>query len=355
MSYSYSDEVDAKKILLLNKNLNELPKFLKEFFGGIAINISTNTRLAYSYDLKNFFNYLIKNEPDFDFLSINSFSLNDLSKVNVDHIENFLNYITYYEKEDDKGIKHRYKNLEKAKSRKLSSIRRMFLYFNKKRKLSYNPANFVDNPKIHEKVIVRLDVKEISNLLDEVSSGSKLTERQRNYHNFTKNRDLAIITLLLGTGIRVSECVGIGISDIDFYNNSINIIRKGGNESIIYFGEEVKNALEIYYNERIEKSPNPGHEEAFFLSMQNRRITPRTIQKLVKKYASLVTKFKKISPHKLRSTYGTNLYKETQDIYLVATVLGHKNVNTTKKYYAAIDEDRKKSAINYIKLKNNEN
>lgn len=162
---------------------------------------------------------------------------------------------------------------------------------------------------------------------------------------------MAILTLLLGTGIRVSECVGLDINDVDFKNGGIKIRRKGGYEAIVYFGEEVEDALLDYLEERNRIVPCEGHEDALFLSIQNKRMGVRSIEKLVKKYASKVTSLKKITPHKLRSTYGTNLYQETGDIYLVADVLGHKDVNTTKKHYAAIDSDYRRKAANAVKLR----
>ena len=164
-------------------------------------------------------------------------------------------------------------------------------------------------------------------------------------------RDVAILTLLLGTGIRVSECVGLDINDVNFKDGGIKVHRKGGYESIVYFGDEVESALKDYLEQRKQILPKDGHEKALFLSLQNRRITVRAVENLVKKYAGLATSLKKITPHKLRSTYGTSLYRATGDIYLVADVLGHKDVNTTRKHYAAIEEDRRKSARNIVRLR----
>lgn len=106
-------------------------------------------------------------------------------------------------------------------------------------------------------------------------------------------------------------------------------------------------------NEREHIMPESGHENALFLSLQNKRISVRSVELLVKKYAKTVTSLKKITPHKLRSTYGTTLYQETGDIYLVADVLGHKDVNTTKKHYAAQNEERKRYAATVVKLRDN--
>lgn len=159
------------------------------------------------------------------------------------------------------------------------------------------------------------------------------------------------MTLLLGTGIRVSECVGLDINDVDFENNGIKILRKGGNEVIIYFGDEVREALQDYLEERKNVIAIDGHNNALFLSMQKKRMSVKSVENLVKKYSRLVTKLKKITPHKLRSTYGTTLYQETGDIYLVADVLGHKDVNTTKKHYAAIEDSRRRGAAKVVRLR----
>ena len=206
-------------------------------------------------------------------------------------------------------------------------------------------------PKLHQKEIIRLDVDEVAILLDQVENGSKLTNKQQRFHAQTKRRDLALLTLLLGTGIRVSECVGLNIQDVDFKNNGIKIRRKGGYEAILYFGDEVEKALLDYLKEREKIIPVTGNEDALFLSLQKKRMSVRSVENLVKKYSKLVTPLKKITPHKLRSTYGTSLYRETGDIYLVADVLGHKDVNTTKKHYAALDDERRRSAAHAVRLR----
>ena len=144
---------------------------------------------------------------------------------------------------------------------------------------------------------------------------------------------------------------GLDMDDVDFKNNGIKIHRKGGKEVIVYFGEEVCEALLNYMEERENITPVEGHANALFLSMQNKRISVRSVENLVKKYSKLVTNLKNITPHKLRSTYGTNLYRETGDIYLVADVLGHKDVNTTKKHYAALEDERRRTAAKYVRLR----
>lgn len=342
----YNEQIKIKNTVRLRQMLKDLPQFMSEFYKGISDRISYRTRTSYASDFKLFFDYIcsVKNKK------MSELSIDDLGKISVEDIEDFMEYISLYEKNRD-GKVILLKNDEKGKARKLSSLRTLFHYFYKKRKIKSNPAELIDLPKLHEKAIVRLEVDEVSKLLDEVEDGKNLTERQMKFHEKTKVRDLAIITLLLGTGMRISECIGININDINFNTNSIKIIRKGGNESIIYFGDEVRKALLNYLKQRENIQAIDGHEHALFLSLHRKRITDRALQNLVKKYAKIVTPLKKISPHKLRSTYGTNLYRETGDIYLVADVLGHKDINTTKKHYASMDEDRRRLAAKVVKLR----
>ena len=160
-----------------------------------------------------------------------------------------------------------------------------------------------------------------------------------------------MLSLFLGTGIRVSECIGIDLDDLDMENNAFIVTRKGGNQVVLYFPPEVADALGEYLEERKKTVPMPGHENALFLSLQRKRITQRAVQNLVKKYASIAAPLKqKISPHKLRSTYATNLYQETSDIYLVADVLGHTSVDTTRKHYADMTDARRKMAAEHVHL-----
>ena len=262
-------------------------------------------------------------------------------------LEEYLDYLRLYEDAENKV----HTNEERGRMRKTASIRTFYKFFYRKQVIKNNTASLLNLPKKHEHTIVRLEIDEIAKLLDAVEEGDNLTKSQKKYHNKTKIRDLAILTLLLGTGIRVSECVGIDISNLDFETNGMKIHRKGGADVILYFGEEVREALLDYLEEREKIIPKEGSENALFLSMQKRRISVRAVENLVKKYARPVTPLKTITPHKLRSTYGTQLYQETGDIYLVADVLGHKDVNTTRKHYAAMEDQRRRMAAGKIQLR----
>ena len=346
---TYHEQAYIDNTLRLREVLKTLPPFVKDFFRAIEPTTSSRTRISYAYDLRVFFNFLIENNPIYKDYTTDQFTLQDLELVQANDLEEYLEYLKVYVAPDDKRVT----NTERGLARKFSSLSSLYRYLYKHKHVSQNPTVFVDKPKVHEKAIIRLDVDEVAMLLDYVEScGNQLTGQKKVYYEKTRTRDLAILTLLLGTGIRVSECVGLDIQDVDFKNDGITVTRKGGNQMVVYFGDEVRNALENYLEtERAAATPLPSHENALFLSTQRKRIGVQAVENMVKKYARQVTPNKKITPHKLRSTYGTNLYKETGDIYLVADVLGHKDVNTTRKHYAAIDEERRKQAASAVKLR----
>ena len=347
---SYHEQEDIENTKRIRGILKELPPFCTDFFRGIEPRTSARTRLAYAYDLKTFFDFLKQANPELKSKKLRDLPLSLLDEIKLMDLEEYMEYLKCYSTEKREDLM----NTERGIMRKVSTVKSFYNYFYRTERIQNNPASLLQLPKIHEKEIIRLDVDEVARFLDEVEDGECLTEKQKAYHAKTKLRDLAMMTLLLGTGLRVSECGGLNINDVDFRNGGLRIHRKGGKEVIVYFGAEVEYALQDYLSEREHIVPEEGSEEALFLSMQRKRINVRSVEKMVKKYAQLVTPLKKITPHKLRSTYGTNLYRETGDIYLVADVLGHSDVNTTKKHYAALEDERRRSARNKVQLREKE-
>ncbi len=321
-----------------------LPPFAADYFVGIETRTSPLTRLNYAYDLRVFFLFL--SEKILKITSVADITPEMLEDVSPFVFEQFLSFLTGYEMNGSYNTCS-----EQAKKRKLASVRSFYKYFYNKGLINSNPASKVVLPKIHEKEIVRLEVNEVVELLNEAEYGDNLSDHMKSYHENTKVRDVALLSLFLGTGIRISELVGINVEDVDFSTNGFVVTRKGGNRTILYFSDEVAETLKKYIEQRNADKKVPATERALFLSLQNRRISVRAVENLVKKYAGIVTPLKHITPHKLRSTYGTNLYRETGDIYQVADCLGHKDVNTTKRHYAAISEENRRRSANVIKLR----
>ncbi len=355
MKNQYNEEQrikNMKKVREICKN--NLPEYCNNFFRSIELRTTAKTMLAYAYDLNVFFRFL-KNESKYD-MSNEYPTLNEIENLKLSDFDDYMDYLRYHKFEDNVNNKNNQEkvNNEATIKRKLSAIKSFYGYLYKNELINKDPSTKITMPKLRQKTITRLEVDEVAKLLNYVENpGDNLTKSAKAFYNKTRIRDLAILTLFLGTGIRVSECVGIDINDIDFEECRIKIIRKGQKEAIIYFSEEVKTALLNYLEER-KKIITNDNSNAFFLSLQNKRISTRTVEILVSKYASQITQLKRITPHKLRSTYGTNLYNETGDIYLVADVLGHSDVNTTIKHYAEIDKDRKRAARNIVKLREND-
>lgn len=348
---SYFEERNEKTLAAIEEILETLPEFARQFNVGISMRTMPLTRLGYLRDIRVFCDYLVKRK--FKGKQIVDLTVQDLAEITPTDIEMYIDYLSSYTIAGKK-----YSCKEHAKERKVSSLRALFKYFYRREKLDNDIMTKVDTPKVHTKPIVRLDVDEVVEILDEAENGDKLTGRQKAFHEKTSIRDEAMLALFLGTGIRISECVGLNRNDINFADNSFVVTRKGGNTSILYFSDEVADSLRRYLDwldaQILEKTPfgcRVHDRDALFISSKGGRMTPRAVELMVKKYAKVTTPFKKITPHKLRSTYGTNLYRETHDIFVVADVLGHRDVNTTRKHYAAMSEDIRRDAGSKVKLR----
>ena len=210
MSETYYNERKDNITVRIRDLKKDLPYFCSEFFIGVENQTTPLTRINYAYDLRIFFDFLTKEIDKFAGRTVNQISLMDLNEVTASDIELFMDYLSYYQ---FKG--KTYHNDERAKSRKLSTLRSFFKYYFKKEKIQNNITEKVDLPKLHDKGIVRLEDNEMADFLDQVETGYALSPTQQAFHHHTNARDYAIVSLLLGTGIRVSECVGLDVDDID--------------------------------------------------------------------------------------------------------------------------------------------
>lgn len=324
--------MDEKVIIEKTENiLQDLPPFAEDYFLSRTLSTSPLTRLNYAYDLRLFFSFLsshLKKEKGEEIV------LEDLEQLKGRDIER---YVIYLKKNNE----------EKGVARKLSSLSSFYNYFVRHEELSHNPCLLVEKPKSHSGEIIYLTPDETVNFLNTIELGSPdFTPKQREYWKKTRIRDLAIAYIFLNTGVRVSELTTLDYPyDINLQECKLHVTRKGGDKSFVPLGDEAIPYIEAYIKERGE---GPG---AFFLSTQKRRMSTQTVENLINKYAKLAGINKNITPHKLRKTCGTSLYRETGDIYAVAGLLGHKNVATTTKHYATQTEDTLMGIRNKVKLK----
>lgn len=340
----YKDKARSQK-LKLKELIALLPKCAQDYIYSKEQTTQPSTLVSYSYDLITFFKFLIQTNPILKDTPVDKIDLSVLSQLTDSDIYEYQRYLEL----NVDGDYH--ENGKKAIARKMAPLRGMFEFHYKRGNIMSNPISIVEMPKIKkDKNIVRMDYYEVNSILSAINEGNKfISERQRKYCSRTQSRDLAILSLMLNTGIRVSECNGLDLDDINLNVNTLTIVRKGGGQDILYFNDEIHDVLNTYIEgERKTITPVPGHEKALFYSMQGKRISVDALEQLVKKYASLAVPGKHITPHKLRSTYGTALYRETGDIRLVADVLGHENVDTTARYYAAIEDEHKRRARNAV-------
>lgn len=321
------ENIYKEKISLLIKGL---PLFAESFFNGFLVSgKAPSTVCEYAKDIKKLFDYLEERKNIDD---IRDLPVSYLEEITIDDLTDFL-------LSSNIG--------EKARARRTASIRKFFMYYVKRSDIKENPALLLDTVKIHEKEIITMNGNEVVNILDMVT---KMTGKDENGNIIKKRektitRDYALLVTLLGTGMRVSEMLGLDLTDIDMKNKCFHIVRKGNKEDRVYFGEEVEKALKMYLENGRDKI-GAGKEEpnALFISLQHKRITTRSVDRIVKEFSRAAGLGEHITPHKFRSTYGTNLYNATGDIYLVADALGHSSVETTRKRYAKISEPHKRLA-----------
>lgn len=348
---TYYEQKEIAYVEQLQGILEELPSYAKDYFKEKEASTNARTRISYAYDLRIFFQFLCEKIPYLLKKDIKKISIQDLDQLTSRDIKQYQEYLKFYRSEKREPV-----NSAVSIARKMSSLRSFFNYFFKREILKSNPVLQVDMPKIEEKKVTGLKPDEIVDLLDRIESyGNILSGQKKVYYEKTKLRDLAIITLLLGTGIRVSECVGLDLGDINFKRYSLKVTRKGEQKMTVYFGEEVALALQNYIeNCRIKtiSSVLKGHENALFFSTQKKRISVHAVENIVEKYSKEFLPNKKVTPHKLRSSYGMNLYQKTGDIYLVADALGQTDIYRTKKNYVDLKEEQRRQAASAMRLRN---
>ena len=276
-------------------NIENNPSFLNSFLDYTAtiLNKSPNTIKEYNYDLNNFLKFILyhfklTNEKDIKNINIHDMTIETIKKITLDDIHAYLFY-----------LKNNYQSKAATRARKVASIRVFFNYLTSKTNLlEKNPAQNLETPKQDKRIPKYLSLDDSKKLLE-----IAMSDDDRN-----KERDYAIITLFLNCGMRLSELVGINISDINFKDEKLNVIGKGNKERTIYLNKACINAINSYMKVRPRDAVKTDSRDALFLSERRERISNRTVQYIVKqelKKAGLDTN--KYSVHKLRHTAATNV------------------------------------------------
>lgn len=300
------------------------PEFINSFldYSITILNKSSNSIKEYNYDLSMFFKFIklhfhMTDENDFKKINIDDLTIDTVKKITLNDIHAFISYLT-----------QQYHSKSTTRARKISTIRIFFKYLSRTAKLiDINPAQDLETPKLDKRLPKYLSLEDSKKLLISTS----------NEDNRNSERDYAIITLFLNCGMRLSELVGINISDINFSDQKLNVIGKGNKERTIYLNSACIKALSNYLQVRPKqgvKHDNKYSDKALFLSERKTRISNRTVENVVTKHLQAAgLDIKKYSVHKLRHTAATLMYQYGNvDIRALQELLGHESISTTEIY-----------------------
>jgi integrase/recombinase XerC len=347
----YYQQQDVLNMERINNVLEDLPPYMRSYVSYLSTgSTSKRTILNYVYDIRGFLRY-IADQRHIDVKDVTPEILEQLNHFDFD--EYFLHVDSYKRKSpNDKAIPTT--NAEAGKARKLSSLRSLYNYQLEYGFIKTNPmASYKLRLKIPKPHITAMNVSEVNQVMEGVETGEALVGRQKKFAEKTRYRDTALLSLMLNTGIRVSECVGIDLDDIDWKNKKLTVHRKGGgNDPDVYLNDDAIEALQNYI--KLERKPADPDERALFISRNGTRMAVCSVDRLVKKYTVNTVPGKKITPHKLRSTFGTNLYQATGDIHLTSKALNHSSIEVTASHYADVDLRQRKEAVEIIEQRYHE-
>ncbi|CEQ20087.1 tyrosine-type recombinase/integrase [Paraclostridium sordellii] len=332
---------------------HSLPKFMKDYCIYLKGSVSVTTRLAYLEDIKFFCSYLVETKEVTIVDQIKDISLDDFNQIKARDVNLFLgDYCTRYYKQTEKNTLI-YENNNRALARKKSSLSTLFKFLFRNGQIENNITdgfNPIKLPKPQPDAIKRLEIDEVAKMLDSVETGEGLTEKEKVYWRKTKLRDKAILALFVTYGLRLNELRELNISSFNFSRGEFKIYRKRGKEVLMPINKTCELVIRDYIlNERPKSEMlNEDVEDALFLSLQHKRMDPKSIRQLVKKYTSISMQTSRdngYSPHKLRATAATSLIQNGFSIYDVQNLLDHDNVTTTQ-LYAAHKKNVKRDIVN---------
>lgn len=309
------------------RNFQDMPDIAVEFLDYMLTikGKSQKTIQEYYYDLRTFFRYLKLTrhsgykDDEFDSIDVSDMTLEDIKKVDLADLYSFMAFRSRVR--DNTAI---------TRARKVASLKSFYKYlFTKLKVIDHNPAAELDSPKIVRRLPKYLNVDESIQLLENVEGKNAI-------------RDYAILVLFMNCGLRLSELVGINLSNIR--GDTLTVIGKGNKERTIYLNKACINAIKAY----LEIRPVEGvkDKKALFLSERKQRISPNTVQYLVKKHIGAAGLDKsRYSAHKLRHTAATLMYKHGHvDIRALQAILGHESISTTE-IYTHIDDEQLRKAV----------
>ena len=357
--HNKSDRPD--NIVLRDNNLvercikveNKLPKFMKDYFIYLKGSVAVSTRVAYLEDIYFFCSYLVETKEITKAENVCDITVEEFNQIKARDINIFLgDYCSRYYKQTDKNTLI-FENNNRALARKKSTISTLFKFLYRNEQIDNNITdgfNPIKLPKPQPDAIKRLEIDEVAKMLEAVETGAGLTEKEKVYWRKTKLRDKAILALFVTYGLRLNELRELNISSFNFSRGEFKIFRKRSKEVLMPINQTCEMVVRDYIlNERPQSEMlSDEYKDALFLSLQNKRMDPKAIRQLVKKYTSIsmeTSRSNGYSPHKLRATAATSLIQNGFSIYDVQNLLDHDNVTTTQ-LYAAHKKNVKRDIVN---------
>ncbi|KJK31031.1 tyrosine recombinase XerS [Paenibacillus polymyxa] len=341
----------------IDEKLSDLPWYVTEFIDSKKRKLSPTTLLNYCHDYIIFFDWLIAESLTSS--SRKEINLETLELLTIREVENFLSFLDY-----------QLGNKKLTINRKLSSLKSLFDYLQ-------NKAETSDlKPYIQRNVMAKMDLNAIKESQETIANriegkilrkddfelfrkfvaydfGEKYKDNKRifTFHQFNRERDTAIVSLILGSGLRLSEVAGINMDDLDMNKALVRVIRKGDKEQYVYFSKQALMDLESYLEIREARYLPDKQENYLFIAApvgrkgKSRRLTQRSIEKLIEKYATAFGK-PSLTVHSLRHSFATRYHLENNDVPRLKNQLGHSSIQTTMVYTHLTDEEMRNAVNN---------
>lgn len=339
-----------------------LPPYVQEYVQASLDYLAPATVLSYMYDIQDFFEWMQESGLTSG-QSLKEITLAELDRLIEMDVSHYRSHLKYRESSHNRGKRYyKTKNKNAAITRKVSALRSLFSFLNKNTNRDtgerYLTKNIFEDTKVRapqtsvraraqrlqENIIHLEEIDEFQSFIMEGYGEEELTTMQRSYWLLNRERDAAIISVLLSSGMRVGELSGLRMKDLLMDSRKLLIERKREKEDLVFFSKQCQSYLREYLKirgERYKASEEPN--DPLFVSKYRgaaNAMSKNTVQKMVMKYAKAFGK-ENLTAHILRHSFGTNVFKVTKNIRGVQEALGHTSMNTTKIYTHMFEDDER--------------
>ncbi|MCR5487339.1 MAG: tyrosine-type recombinase/integrase [Lachnospiraceae bacterium] len=334
----YKDQKEYEARIRADEINRGMPGFVRSFFMEEENHLSGMTLYSYATQIHTFFEFLQQSSPYFASKEMRQITVEDINHINDADVAEFLHDLRM--PKERRGTQGLSVCTETTIMHYMVSLNRLWDYLHVRGWTDSNPVEMIKRGRVKKKEIVYLEKDEKEQLIQTVQTGDGLSKNQKKFHDAKASlRDTAIITIFLDTGVRVSELVGMNLTDINFQKHGIKVYRKGGNFDTVYMSDKAEAVLQDYLNEGRPSYEPEKNEAAVFLNKSGKRLSVRSVEKLVKKYmlSSVPDKADRVTPHKLRTTFAETMLLKTGDVEKVQKLMGHSSISSTMHYVTSTE------------------